>query len=391
MWMAHARGHRCRQLGGRLVTSAFMVGAVVLAMAEPAVGLAQGWSIVHSPNRSPGNNELLGVSCVSAWACTAVGDFTISPAGTTTTLIESWNGTRWKLVPSPNPVGPDNELHGVSCVSASACTAVGLSVGSNGATSTLIESWNGTKWSIVPSPNLNGFGALYGVSCVSATACTAVGGGASSSDFFVTLIESWNGSAWSIVPSPSPGTITNEFLGVSCVSASACTAVGDYGYRSGPVRTLIESWNGTTWSVAPSPNRAEVNSFLFGVSCVSPTACTAVGTRTPSAGAKTVIDSWNGTTWSLVPSPNVALADNELTAVSCLSARACTAVGEHDNGYIYRTLIESWNGTKWSMVSSPNLGVDTNLLYGVSCRPKTGCTAAGYYGAPFTTLIEQKG
>jgi hypothetical protein len=75
------------------------------------------------------------------------------------------------------------------------------------------------------------------VSCVSASSCTAAG--SSGSD---TLIESWDGTAWSVVTSPD-GPVApasdNELLGVSCLAAS-CTAGG--GYRSGTNQlTLIES------------------------------------------------------------------------------------------------------------------------------------------------------
>jgi hypothetical protein len=40
----------------------------------------------------------------------------------------------------------------------------------------VIESCDGISWSVVPSPGIGIFG-LGGVSCISATACTAVGRG----------------------------------------------------------------------------------------------------------------------------------------------------------------------------------------------------------------------
>ena len=53
----------------------------------------------------------------------------------------------------------DNELNVVSCSGPSACVAVGVSSTPEPnppfrtAYQTLIESWNGSAWSIVPSPN----------------------------------------------------------------------------------------------------------------------------------------------------------------------------------------------------------------------------------------------
>ena len=49
---------------------------------------------------------------------------------------------------------------------------------------------------------------------------------------------------WSVVPSPSVGTGGNDLYGVSCVSATACTAVGR-GLIGGVSRNLIESGTAT--------------------------------------------------------------------------------------------------------------------------------------------------
>jgi hypothetical protein len=81
---------------------------------------------------------------------------------------------------------------------------------------------------------------LEDVSCVSAANCTAVGL-SDNHGTDKTLIESWNGSGWSVVPSPNRGADISDFGGVSCVSAAGCMAVGAY-ISSGPnTKTLIES------------------------------------------------------------------------------------------------------------------------------------------------------
>jgi hypothetical protein len=68
-----------------------------------------------------------------------------------------------------------SDLNGVSCVSADACTAVGAVSPNGTALSTVIESWNGTRWSVVPSLNPAMGGGLSGVSCVSPDFCMAAG------------------------------------------------------------------------------------------------------------------------------------------------------------------------------------------------------------------------
>jgi hypothetical protein len=306
------------------------------------------WSIVPSPDNGTGDNEFLGVSCHSPSSCVAVGFYDSS--GVNRTLIESWNGTSWSLVPSPNRGTGYNILDGVSCrpeVSAS-CQAVGYSYDASlGVTQTLIESWNGSSWSIAPSPSSGtGQNILYGVSCYAARSCTAVGYSDTSLGGFQTVIESWNGSSWTLVASPNIGT-SSDLLSVSCRSSSACQAVGSYDSASlGVGQTLVESWNGTSWSITSSPDVGTGQNGFIGVACSSARFCEAVGLSfNTSLGAyQTLIESWNGSSWSIVPSPNNGTAYNVLEGVSCRPAgRSCTAVGNYDNTDLntYRSLIES--------------------------------------------------
>ena len=93
------------------------------------------------------------------------------------------------------------------------------------------------------------------------------------------------------------------------------------------VTAVPASAQALTWSLVPSPSRGSSDT-LAGVSCISPAACTAVGTYdTSSGGGGTLIESWNGTRWSVVPSPSPGSGD-ALSGVSCISAEACTAVGD---------------------------------------------------------------
>jgi hypothetical protein len=371
---------------GRLSAGALGAGFIVFGVSVLASAQTLSWSVVPSPNRV--TESFLGdVSCASATACMALGDNYISNgagSGVYKNLAESWNGTSWSLVNVPSP-GSFSSLNGVSCVSPAVCTAVGYVSTLSGGYRTLIESWNGTSWSVVPSPSIGSpsdQNYLSGVSCTSVTACTAVG--YHYNGVFKTLIESWNGTSWSVVPSPNPEPSTNDSLySVSCISATACTAVGSR--LSSSYRTLIESWDGTSWSVVASPNVGSATSpnVLGAVSCTSATACTAVGTHyaSSSSSGRTLVESWNGASWSVVPSPSPgpSATGDALVGVSCTSATVCTAIGYGGTGGVYQTLIESWNGTSWAVVPSPNVGTISSDLNGVSCTSATVCTAVGTY------------
>ncbi|MHB8290404.1 MAG: hypothetical protein ACYDEY_14465, partial [Acidimicrobiales bacterium] len=356
------------------------------------------WSIVPSPNVSGSkDNFLLGVSCTSATSCTAVGYY--SNGTVDQTLAEAWNGTSWSITPSPNPSGSNDDfLHGVSCTTSASCTAVGDYYNDTQSTEqTLIEAWNGTSWSIVPSPDNSSWNDLHGISCASTASCTAVGQYYNGSDG-LTLIEAWNGTSWSIVPSPNVSVSQfswNVLLGVSCASTTSCTAVGYHNHGRGSAgQTLAETWNGTSWSIVTSPNPpgAQYSLFLRGVSCASTTSCSAVGSYNNGTIHQTLVEAWNGTSWSIVTRPKVSGSQGAvLRGVSCASTTSCTAAGYYNNGTIHQTLVEAWTGTSWSIATSPNpLGPQVTVLRGVSCVSTTSCLAVGYYynGTIYLTLAE---
>ena len=104
----------------------------------------------------PGSTEsvLLGVSCTTAVACTAVGYYVRSGSGYLT-LAEAWNGRSWQIQATPNPAGAlATTLTGVSCTAARTCLAVGSHLTTAATSLTLAEAWDGTSWQIqaIPSP-----------------------------------------------------------------------------------------------------------------------------------------------------------------------------------------------------------------------------------------------
>jgi hypothetical protein len=369
--------------------------AAGLAVCTPVpASAAVSWSIRTSPNQGANSNFLYDVSCASANACAAVGFYTAP--GADKALVEWWNGSSWKVVPSPSPGAVWNFLYDVDCRTATSCTAVGRYENDSGVNRTLIEVWNGTSWKVVPSPN-NGTGpnVLSGVACPTSTFCVAVGdlqkGGIDR-----TLIEMWNGSVWKAASTPNHSKLGNSLSAVSCTSASSCTAVGasvDVDHFS---RTLVESWDGSSWKLVASPNNGTSGNALTGVACPSASACYAVGTLgagKDGQGGKpaTLAESWDGHVWKLVSTPNRSAYANALARVSCAAVGSCKAVGwsQDKSGGSRRTLVESWNGTAWTAMSSPNpvsgakadayLHARGAALNGVSCVTPTACTAVGFH------------
>src|SRR5215471_10280878 len=301
---------------------------------------------------------------------------------TTTTAAAASSG--WSVVVTPNPAGARaSGLAAVTCSAAGACTAVGQF--QRGArVLTLAERWNGTAWSIQRTANRPATlaGQLLGVSCPTATVCTAVGSYQKDLEQSFVLAERWNGATWSLqrIPSP-PGSSISSLTAVSCSAVNACTAVGTF-TSHGEDLPLAERWNGSTWSIQPVPTPTSEGGDLAGVSCTAVHACTAVGEFVDQADAHSfaLAERWNGSAWSIRRPPTPPGGVNAfLGGVSCPASTACTAVGHYVIIRATRgvTLAEHWDGTAWSVQSTPHPGNGTDGLTAVACPATTSCIAVG--------------
>jgi len=347
-----------------------------------------------------------------------MGDYTGNVWNSTgTTLYASWMDSRngasmqdevggrigtgsvpaWNFACSPNVGASSNQLNGVAAVSASDVWAVGYAYpsASTGVSQTLTEHWNGTSWNVVSSPNVGTLSnSLNAVAVVSASDVWAVGYSHTSSggtESLQTLIEHWNGTSWSVVSSPNVGS-DDVLNGVAVVSATDIWAVG---YANNESQTLIEHWNGTSWSVVSSPNVGTFKNQLNSVAVVSATDIWAVGYADSSSSGvlQTLTLHWNGSSWSVVSSPSPGTSTNQLTAVAVVSASDIWAVGFFfTTSGLQETLTEQWNGTSWKVVTSANVG-SQSLLYGVTVVSASDIWAVGNTFntsfSNFETLTEQ--
>jgi hypothetical protein len=363
--------------------------SIVVLRAGGAEAAPSSWSVTPSPNHGGGTNSLNGISCTSSTSCMAVG-YAYNKSGAAKTLVESWNGTSWLVVPSPNQGTDDSYLYGVHCTDPSNCVAVGddITPGASGAELTLVESWNGTAWSIVPSPNLStSINSLSSVYCTSSTSCMAVGDavtGSGESEAGRSLVESWNGTMWSVIPSSDTGK-GDTLDSVYCTRSTSCMAVGDYVNGDTDVReTMAEYWDGAAWSLTLPSSSSPFDNILNGVYCSSSTSCVAVGAydklKEQLAVPKTLVESWNGSNWAVVHSPTEGYATG-LNGISCTKAQNCVGVGFYaiSESAPFQTLVESWNGSTWSVTPSPNQNLNANNLNTVSCTTSSTCDAVGDY------------
>jgi hypothetical protein len=374
---------------GRLLTSVSCSSSSACTAVGPytdvyseAVALAERWNgkawAVQDAANGPGGTDNQGgsldaVDCTSSRSCTAVGSFSFSPREITVqeALAEHWNGVRWAVQDAPtriagSPGAAVIDLTGLSCPGADSCMAVGTTTLDGNTQQALSERWNGARWVLEQTPShptevsVSGMGTrLAGVSCPSASACTAVGYFADGHDHDYAVADHWNGAEWSSQPTPDlAGATLNA---VSCPSSRMCIAVGSVTHNGGDsYGTLAERWNGSRWTILASAGSGQ----LTGLSCRSGRSCIAVG----GASAAT----WDGSRWASLSVPSGAY----LKAVSCAPGGGCVLIGYADGGAL--PIAERWNGNRLTPANAPGPFHGFGFaLEAVSCTSSVACTAVG--------------
>jgi hypothetical protein len=321
------------------------------------------------------SNFLYGTSPSSPTDVWAVGQYFSNDRHT---LIEHWDGTAWTIVPSPN-AGKGDELRAVSALSSTDVWAVGDYDKGNPKLFTLIEHWDGTAWTIVPSPSPGYSRILYGVAAVSADDVWAVGFWAPTPYTpTLTLVEHWDGAVWTVATSPNPTIHGSFLLGVSASSSSDVWAVG-YSFPQTVNQGLIEHWDGRAWTIVDSPNPPDASVTLLAVDAELSSNALAGG-QLSTTSVDTLAERWNGSTWDIVATPNPGSGYNVFNGLSTSSTTNGWAVGSYYNGTsLYRSLTARWNGIAWKLAPSPNQGHGSNELYGVSSVSDREAWAVGYY------------
>jgi hypothetical protein len=316
------------------------------------------WVVTDTTDPSDQANYLIALKPFGANDMWAVGAWYRPDTSTPGTLTEHWNGTAWKMVKSPNATWGYNELYGVDGAAPDDVWAVGFhNISQYGSERTMALHWNGTRWSIVKTPNLGDAANLLGdVAVVSSDDAWAVGYGDDAGGFRGRAIAlHWDGAAWSMANPKQPDRGAG-FAAVDALASNDVWAVGSDGKAP-----LAEHYDGSTWSVVPTP---DIEGELYAVEAIAPGDVWAAGESDDS----TLIMHWNGGSWTVVPSPNGPMPGNQLADLVAAGPNRVWAVGTSydDISVIYRTLVERWNGSEWKIVDSPNPDAEYSDLEGVT-------------------------
>lgn len=322
------------------LTLAAIPGPGFAASASSPSTAATPFRIVPSPVVGSGGGPSLRAStAISANDVWAVGESENS-SYQTQSLAEHWNGSAWSVVPTPQIFR--SQFTAVSAASSTDVWAIGTSGGGQQDVP-FTEHWNGKTWSVVPlkDPTATNNNVLFtGVKAISPTNVYAIGAYQGYQDP-VQFIEHWNGSSWKVLANPFDFVIPS---GIDASSAGDIWIVGQQRYGPGG---FTEHFNGTTWSVVATPTRM-INAIVD----VSPTDAWSTGND---------ITHWDGRSWKVV----VANVPGGVGAITSLSANDLWAVGSDPSGT--GPSAEHFNGTSWSVVKTPTPTPPADsLLFGIS-------------------------
>ena len=378
-----------------------IAGATIIVI---GIGLFVFFALVHS-NAKPATNgaaippkvlyaRLHDVTCMPAGPCMAVGDFLPvdrdavhgDPDGdgqATHTLVEAFDGTNWRHLPSPDLGLGGAELSSISCPTPDDCIAVGFYIPARftmqAPTYPLIEEYDGQTWKVVTSPGVGPNSVLESVSCPNASSCTAVGYettnlGQNPGDSF--FIENFDGQSWTVTPTSSPGGTNSELDSVSCPSTASCVAVGNIAPKSDTTTTLplIEALEAGKWTATTTPTYTTRSGILYDVTCLAVGDCVAVGNAgTGQSSGSALVLALKGSTWTAQSAAQQQPGDPSLTTLGCGDDDSCLVAGTSlESG---KVIVARTDATSWDALDLPSA---SDNVQSVACMTTSKCVLVGF-------------
>jgi hypothetical protein len=292
------------------------------------------------------------------------------------TYVLHWNGQHWRSVPTPNTdrryrsiLGTTARVTGgslsdVAAIAPDDVWAVGTALGP------LTMHWDGHSWTLIPTPPMARarYGEFASVAAASSHDVWAVG-----SVDGRALIEHWDGANWTGVPNPGQELTSSHLQGVTVRGADDVWAVGSFSAKPNADYTLIEHWDGTAWSIVPSPSVERRGNFLSSVVATSAGEAWAAGYSVEWKGRQTgpaipLVLHWDGIQWVYSALPSPAGSQDAFPAdMAATSGRDVWMVGSYRKGAGFaaeqRGFVAHWDGIRWKLVGAAPINQGIRARY----------------------------
>jgi hypothetical protein len=287
------------------------------------------------PMALPTRANINAVSVLKPNDVWAVG-YTFSGANMTS-VIQHFNGTKWVVVPSPHFAGGD-ELFAVKAIASNDVFAVG-EIGSNSQkASPLVEHFDGTTWSVIPGPAVKA-GQTLSLHSIAATSHKDLWVTGSGGPVFFSIVSHFDGQKFTNVPFPLSGA---SLGGIAAIAPNDAWVVGGQAATATTQSTLTAHWNGQRWTVVPSPN-ATASDTLGSVSAISSSDVWAVGCGNfcgfDTGAGSLLVEHWDGTQWTINPTPAIGNGEVASDIVALPSGDVFVAGTVSGNGIFAGTLV----------------------------------------------------
>lgn len=339
------------------------------APAEAAPQGSGAWRPLPLGERAAG--EFASVACPAAGDCWATANLNRGGG-----QIFHFDGKEWQRTPTPTEA---LTLYGLACPSQASCWAVGAVASGGESISTLIEHYDGRKWTVEESPDAEGFpeSGLMGIVCPGEGECWAAGNG---QDFSqeptsgeLLLLRLADGS-WSRVAAPSPEEeeLTGDGPLLACGSPSRCMLLTNFGAQGGIANEQSgDIFEGHDWrSLALPPGI-----FFQALACPGPDECIALGG--PRYDGAMSAYRYDGKAWS-APEPLPAGSGESVMSwysLSCPAGSECWAAGGQPiTGAATPAVVTRFHDGGWSVPAQ--LG-EAGELTAISCVAADSCLTVG--------------
>jgi hypothetical protein len=354
-------------------------------------------------------SQVYSLSCSSSGNCAAGGEYQ-DDTGPFQAFVVNEKGGKWgnsEIVPGIAALNTGNSasITSVSCRSTGDCSAGGIYENSSDSPQAFVVNEKSGKWGdaeTVPGiANAADQSQLGSLSCASAGNCVAGGSYQDASGHEQAFVVSETNGNWANSEEvPGTGSLNvggdAQVYSVSCPSAGACAAVGDYQNASFDTEVFVASENKRKWGMAVEvPGTATLNAgdsdSINSVSCASAGNCSAGGSYANATfDTEVFVVSEKKGVWArAIELPGIgalnAAGDSMLSSLSCGSGGNCAAGGMYapspDNKQVF--VANEING-KWSdaieVPGSASLNAGDEASFGsVSCASASSCAGGGSY------------